>query len=241
MESGTKESKRSQREREITSRHFDLSNHSSRLRLRGFSGSVTPPPPSLPASSSPQLPVGFGTWRKICWNNDSVVFLGRRLLSVHAGEPKSFRGPSGYLIPRAAAILSTPDAPIITSLSGEYPGVIYWCLNYHLTYKNLNSILRSKNRGSSSASESLIVNTCFWSKRPRDIEPGWGSWSVSQHGAYLKKLHIIYKTEPEHRTPVFLKDLLFTFVPAGGPVKHGRRLSNEVLAAASLTLDWMDN
>lgn len=88
-------------------------------------------------------------------------FLGRRLSSVHAGEPKSFRGPSGYLIPRAAAILSTPDAPIITSPSGEYPGVIYWCLNYHLTYKNLNSILRSKNRGSSSASESLIVNTCF--------------------------------------------------------------------------------
>lgn len=60
---------------------------------------------------------------------------------------------------------------------------------------------------------------------------------MSQHGAYLKKLHIIYKIEPEHRTPVFLKDLLFTFVPAGGPVKHGRRLSNEVLAAASLTLD----
>lgn len=64
----------------------------------------------------------------------SYFFLGRRLSSLHAGEPKSLRRPSGYLIPWAAAIFSTSDAPIITSLSGGNPGEIYWCLNYHLTF-----------------------------------------------------------------------------------------------------------
>lgn len=64
----------------------------------------------------------------------SYFFLGRRLSSLHAGEPKSLRRPSGYLITWAAAIFSTSDAPIITSLSGGNPGEIYWCLNYHLTF-----------------------------------------------------------------------------------------------------------